>query len=726
MKNRPMVLIFAGCMTGVAAVWNEMSITAVFYFLLSAIVFAVLIRKSKNYLLIIAGLCLGLSVMGMQKYSAQKEWMKVLNEQQNYYQSEVIKVTNRDKGLTCLLKRQGYEGKILLYYSGDEDIYPGDKIGVWGSLEFWENSSNPGEFSLKNYYLSKGIYFTSFSDHIQILNYSSGGMEYYFMKCRQYFKDQIQKQYSKDTIPLVQGMLLGDKSEISDVQKDEFRESGLIHLLAVSGLHISMAGRSIYNILRKMGINFLISSFVGFLTAGFYCILTGLSVSAIRAWIMLGVYFLAQITGRPYDLLSAGAFAGILLLLKRPFYILDTGFLLSFTAVFTIGSIQQMENQYKNYVQKFLNSVKFPLYIQMGMLPMMIYIQYESPVLSFLSNCVAIPVASMAFEIAVCFLWVPYVPIHRVSDTMFRFVIWLSRLKYGMITVGKVPLFWVFIYYGILGIIINGNLKKNFTFKMIGIYSGILILLITPMIRMPAIVFMDIGQGDCVMMNTKGGMVVIDGGSSSKDHVGKYQMLPCLKYYGYRKVKIAVITHLDSDHYSGILELLEMGKIEYLGLPAVPKDQNYMKIEKIAERMNAKVFYLSKGNKISGQDFYLDIIHPQKNSSLEKNAASLVMQGEVFGYKILLTGDVEKEGEKVLKEEGLKNTEIVKIAHHGSKNSTSKEFLDIVKPLTGIISCGKNNRYGHPHQEVMKRLKEYHIKIRRTDQEGAVIIKGRN
>lgn len=231
-----MVLIFAGCMTGVAAVWNEMSITAVFYFLLSAIVFAVLVRKSKNYLLIIAGLCLGLSVMGMQKYSAQKEWMKVLNEQQNYYQSEVIKVTNRDKGLTCLLKRQGYEGKILLYYSGDEDIYPGDKIGVWGSLEFWENSSNPGEFSLKNYYLSKGIYFTSFSDHIQILNYSSGGMEYYFMKCRQYFKDQIQKQYSKDTIPLVQGMLLGDKSEISDVQKDEFRESGLIHLLAVSGV----------------------------------------------------------------------------------------------------------------------------------------------------------------------------------------------------------------------------------------------------------------------------------------------------------------------------------------------------------------------------------------------------------------------------------------------------------------------------------------------------------
>lgn len=180
---------------------------------------------------------------------------------------------------------------------------------------------------------------------------------------------------------------------------------------------------------------------------------------------------------------------------------------------------------------------------------------------------------------------------------------------------------------------------------------------------------------------------------------------------------------MDLDHYSGMLELLEMGRIEYLGLPKVPKDDVYEKIEKTALEKGTTLFYLSRGKKIYGEDFSLEVLHPEKNTKLEKNAASIVLQGELLGWKVLLTGDIEKEGESLLLGEGLKRADILKAAHHGSKNSTSEEFLNLVKPELTIISCGKNNRYGHPHQEVLERLQKYGNKIKRTDQQGAVILK---
>ena len=145
------------------------------------------------------------------------------------------------------------------------------------------------------------------------------------------------------------------------------------------------------------------------------------------------------------------------------------------------------------------------------------------------------------------------------------------------------------------------------------------------------------------------------------------------------------------------------------------------KLIKAAEQNNTKIFYLSRGRMIRTRDTCLEILHPQKNSNMEKNAASLVMQGKVLGYQMLLTGDVEKEGEEQLLGEGLKQTEILKAAHHGSKNSTSSEFLQKVQPEQTIISCGQNNRYGHPHKETIHRLKNCHTKILRTDKKGAII-----
>ena len=178
---------------------------------------------------------------------------------------------------------------------------------------------------------------------------------------------------------------------------------------------------------------------------------------------------------------------------------------------------------------------------------------------------------------------------------------------------------------------------------------------------------------------------------------------------------------MDIDHYSGIKELLEMGKIKYLGLPEIPKDETMKKIIGIAKKRGTTIFYLSRGRQITTKDGSLKVLHPQKNSQMEKNAASLVMQGKILGYRVLLTGDVEKEGEEELLSEELERADILKAAHHGSKNSTSNEFLQKVQPKQTVISCGKQNRYGHPHLETIQRLQTYQTKIYRTDLSCAII-----
>lgn len=718
-----MVFIFSGFISGMAAVWNGMSASAVFYSILFCAIILILIRKNKKYLLLVWGVVFGICLFFIQKMTAENEIMQVENAVSKNYQAEVVDVMEREQGITCILKKEGIEGKILLYYSGDEIVYPGDRIQVWGLIQLQEEASNPGQFSSKKYYFSKGIYYKSFSDHIQILKYNSKSLSIGIMRTRQFIRKQIHKQYKPEAASLVQGMLLGDKSEISEEQKDHFRESGLIHLLAVSGLHISIAGRSVYQMVRKAGMNFIFSALAGTFTAGFYCMLTGLSVSSIRAFLMLVVYFLSQILGKTYDILSSASFAGVVILARRPFFIWDSGFLLSFTAVFVIGFIQQMEPEWKGFLGQIKKKLCFPLAIQIGMFPVIIYLQYEVPILSFLANIAAIPIASTAFSIAFLFVWVSPLPIHQIVQWMFQIVLWISRQKYGLLTVGDVPFFWVCICYMIFVLCMKKDLKIAFHIRILGIYLGIILTIIIPLMKPKNMVFLDVGQGDCMMAETSGGMIMVDGGSSSAKNIGRYRVLPYLRYCGFRNIKIAVVTHMDLDHYSGMLELLEMGRIEYLGLPKVPKDDVYEKIEKTALEKGTTLFYLSRGKKIYGEDFSLEVLHPEKNTKLEKNAASIVLQGELLGWKVLLTGDIEKEGESLLLGEGLKRADILKAAHHGSKNSTSEEFLNLVKPELTIISCGKNNRYGHPHQEVLERLQKYGNKIKRTDQQGAVILK---
>lgn len=722
MKKRPMVLIFTGILSGTAVVWNVTSMTTAFYFFAGILFLVILLCNDRRYGLVAAGIICGIVFSTFSKISMNMDLAYVSNSTNQYQTGEVVKVSETKKGKQALLlKCKTIEGKVLLYTKSEKKVNLGDILSFEGKLKIWEDATNPGQFSSKHYYFSKGIYYYAYVNDITIKGHREQIFGNLITDCQDYLKNQLKIQYKEEVREFLNGMILGDKKELSDEIKDDFKESGLIHLLAVSGLHISLAGRSLYQFIRRFCGSFTISTVFGLSGAIFYCILSGMSVSSSRALIMLGIYFVSEILGEHYDLLSSASFAGTVLLILRPYRIYDTGFLYSFTAVFVIGCYQMIKPKFKKKFQKIKESMMFCLWIEIGMFPIMIYFQYEAPLFSFVANVIAVPLATTAFSMALYLIFLPYTMFHQIISWMVEGILLISRQSYGMLTVGHVPFLWVVLFYGILYLCVQNRTKMNLWIRMGFIYIGIFTIIILPLLREKTIAFLDVGQGDCFVADTQAGLIVSDGGSSSKDQIGRYTILAYMKYLGYQNIKVALISHMDMDHYSGILELLEMGRIKYLGLPDIKKDAAMKQLIRTAYQHNTKVFYLCKENKICTKDTSLTVLHPEQSSELEKNAASLVLQGKVLGHTVLLTGDVEKEGEEQLLSEKLKNVEILKVSHHGSKNSTREELLQKIKPEYAVISCGENNRYGHPHRETIKRLELYRAKIVRTDKKGAII-----
>ena len=309
MKKRPMVLIFTGILSGMAVAWNFMSMTTAFYMLIEICFIVVLISGDKRYILVIISAFLGIGLAAFSRISMNLDIDQVYKDKTDLWQGKVIEIskTKKDKQ-AILLERDELEGKILLYTSSNKNIKPGNQLSVNSRLEVFEEATNPGQFSSRHYYFSKGIYYHAYAKEIKIIEGKSSFWGKTVLSCRSYLNEQLKNQYKKEVQNFLKGMILGDKRELSDEIKDDFKESGLIHLLAVSGLHISLAGRSLYKLLRKISGNFILCSIFGMLTAIYYCILTGMSVSSIRALIMLGIYFLSEITGEHYDLLSAASF----------------------------------------------------------------------------------------------------------------------------------------------------------------------------------------------------------------------------------------------------------------------------------------------------------------------------------------------------------------------------------------------------------------------------------
>ena len=299
------------------------------------------------------------------------------------------------------------------------------------------------------------------------------------------------------------------------------------------------------------------------------------------------------------------------------------------------------------------------------------------------------------------------------------------------------PNWWeVFIYYVILLSFVFtvkkfGKKKEIIKFRVVGL------LLMTVMtaifVKFPngklLITMLDVGQGDCIFLKgPRGHTYLVDGGSSDVNQLAKYRIEPFLKSQGVGVLDFVFVSHGDSDHYSGIEEMLERQttgiKIKQLVLPVnYRQDGALIELAKLAMQQNVGVVVIKEDQKLTEGDLEIRCIQPSEQNSWSGNEGSMVLDVTFGKFDMLLTGDVEKEGEeRLITNLPEKNYDILKVAHHGSKYSTSKKFLKTIRPRIAWISAGKQNSYGHPHEETLNRLAEFRCRIFETWKYGAIMV----
>ena len=696
-----------------------------------------------------------------------------------------------------------YLGEVIIYFFDEPDVQIGNVVKVEGEFKHFEHARNPGNFEIRDHYMSIGIYGMVYGDSYEVKDESCDLLRQGLYDLRVYIKDLLNDICSKDKAQVYSAIMLGDKSDLDDTTKELYSVSGIAHLLAISGLHISFIGLFFFKLLRRK-FGYVVSGSVSLFAVVAFAIMSGMGISTIRAVVMFLCLVLGQMLGRWNDNVTTISLVGIFLILWNPFVILNSGFQMSFAAIIGIlivwpkvsyllglknkfsareldKNASEKEKRHLVYIiikHKILNAALFSLNISVFMAPIIAYYYYQLPIYSFVLNLIVVPlmgvvIVSGTLGVIGGFLarWlgsILIIPGCLILDLYTGLSKLISMLPFLSVVVGKPSVYIIILYYALLFSIIFffshrkkvGELSKK-TYEKNGkdlrqikkekreellrakrrrIVVAMLFVVLESMLYLkPVIVhlnifssrletmFLDVGQGDGIHIKCSDGTnIMVDGGSTTVKEVGKYRIISYLKSQCNATIDYWFLTHGDLDHISGVIEILNSDmsgiKIKNIVLPYMKEyDKHLISIREAAVDSGIEVHSIKKGDSLEFGDIKFSCLHPTLDTSSDDiNDYSIVLGVEYGNYSMLLTGDLTSTQETYMKD--LKHYTVLKVGHHGSKYSSSEEFLSAVKPRIGILSSGKGNRYGHPTPEVMERLVDVGCKYLRTDESGGISI----
>ena len=560
------------------------------------------------------------------------------------------------------------------------------------------------------------------------------------------------------------GTILGYTDEISENIKERFRESNISHILAVSGMHIGYLIIFCSFILDKI-VGKKLSCYVSIFIVFFYLQIIGYSPSAIRSVIMAIMILSSKLLYRKSDVWTNLSLSLLCTLIYNPFSIKSIGLLLSYIS--TLGIIVYLKNVvFKN---KIYNAIGITISTIIFISPILAIFFNKITILSVcISLLVEIIIGPIFFLGLIYILLGSYLRLNIIKiviNILVKLLLILaqigSKMPLNQIYVVTPNFVEIFLYYCTVFLILffisiyNPKRKQNKVFNkrvrnLISLakfkynqrkekilpFILIISIFVNFIIFIPKdlkIYFIDVGQGDsCLIVTPDKKMVLIDGGGSDNYDIGKNVLVPYLLARRIKHLDYIIISHFDTDHVGGILTVMEELKVDTaIVSKQAEKCVNYEKFIQIVKEKHIKVMVAGKGDRLKiERDLYFDILWPKNDNLVSENALnnnSIVCKFKYKDFSMLFTGDIEEIAEKQMLQEYKNNLDklnssVLKVGHHGSKTSSTQEFLDAVKPKIALIGVGENNKFGHPNEGVIERLKSCDCKIYRTDKNGEICI----
>ena len=630
----------------------------------------------------------------------------------------------------------------------------GNYYEIEGKLRKPFTSTNPSQFSYANYLRNFKVYTTFYTDLSGVkqidgkLSLKWKGIQY-LNKKRTDILNTHSKYLDKTNLQILGGIVFGDDAVAPpDNIKTSFVHSGLLHILAASGMNVAFISSFLFFFMIRLRVPYNIQIIIGIFVTILYCLMTGLGASVIRAGLMLIFIFIGKLIDRDAHSISLLSFVALLMLLYNPAFINDVGFQLSFVVTLGIMLMIDIIMKYAKQISPFIStSVLIPIVAQLWVIPIQMFYFNTISIYSVFANIITIPIlyviSSGGFLSSVFSL---FSPIADIVCKCFDFILnpclnvlvaiseFFAHKPHSLVITTHPSIFQILIYYAILMIVVY-FLKNKFENKQVIklFFSLIIVLVLSAVIHLPnhnfEVISFDVGNADAFLLKSPNNKYfIIDTGKTGYNGGKSQADLLILKYLrdrGIKNIEGLIITHFDSDHAGGAPDLIRSLRIKNVYMNSLNDDKNLAKkiYKSIELKQNIKPIKAKDGEIIySEKDFCIKTLKaeiPEHGHDSEANENSVLTVIKSGKMSVLFMGDAGVRAFNQIKSEIPQNVTVLKVGHHGAKNVIDKEMAEYLNPQVSLVSVGYN-KYGHPHPLTIKLLSK--TKLARTDKINAVKI----
>jgi competence protein ComEC len=621
--------------------------------------------------------------------------------------------------------------------------------------------SNPGAFDYPRYLHWQKIHRVGKIKSMQGLSYTSPSWSFTGMMIdwQAWLADRIDILYAPQTAGLLAGMLLGAVDKVDPDVYADFSTLGLTHIIAISGQHITLLMVGLVYVCRLCGILRQRAYIITAVCLPLYVMMSGSSPSAVRALLMGELVLLALWTNRVKDGWNLIGASFLVMALYDPYFIHDVGFQLSYLVTFgLLVFVPPLQRKIPISLAVMRGLVAVTFAATLVSFPITIFYFHRYSILSPFINFLFVPFMSILIApmSAVSLLLGSIHPslgflVAKMVDGLLlpalRMIDFIESWQAFHLAFRSPSVVWMFFYLVYLLFFakwLYDKIESNWKIKTFLVLSMIFLLVVLfPSWKKEGVTvtFLDVGQGDAIVIQTPRHAILIDGGGPTLQwneepwqkrrepfNPVKSVVLPFLYSQGISALDLLVLTHGDGDHIGGLSHLLQNMPVKQAMVNGQPaKTEIEKQVNRLLEEKRIPTVQAKKGQTWQeGNEIIWKVLHPASFASLSTrdNDHSIVLLLKAYGTHFLFTGDLEKEGEeRLLREENIGPIDVLKVGHHGSKTSTSEAWVHHLTPAISVISVGKKNRYGHPHPEVIQRLVKQNSLLLRTDMCGAITVR---